>query len=258
MTSRITGALAVAGALLALGACGEPQGTTTAQDEKLNRLVAAVEDLTAAQRDLAETVRRQNRHLSTLGREMAIQGPDGGAVAADPTSPEGGVSTAGAGAVGSGADAAETAAAGAVERVLASEAGRQAIERAAAAEVERRETQERRTFVSFTIGRFARDAGLDERQTDALQSIWKDSLDQGVELRREFAALREVPEAERPAAREKVMETMRAIGRDRNERIGALLTQTQLEQYGPVEDEIVEAMHGGPRRAPASGRPPAR
>ena len=69
-------------------------------------------------------------------------------------------------------------------------------------------------------------------------------------LRQDFAALRELPEDERPTAREKVMQTMREIGRDRNDAIASLLTQSQLEQYEPVEDEIVEAMHGGPRRAP--------
>lgn len=239
---------------LAVAGCGDVDPGAAERDAKLDRLVAAVEDLNAAQRDLAEAVRRQNRHIATLGRGLAIDGT-AGAVDGPSGSTEAGSGAESGGAAGDtgqpadGADIATTAAA--VERVLASDAGQRAIARAAEAEAERRETEERRTFVSFTIARFARDAGLDERQTDALQAIWKDSLDAGATLRRDFAALRDVPEADRPAAREALMETMRSIGRSRNERIGALLTQTQQERYQPVEQEIMEAMHGAPRRPPA-------
>lgn len=262
MGSRTTIALAATGTLLVLAAgCGGSDEADARRDAEIARLADAVEELTAANERLGEAVLRQNRQLASLARDLSARAAAPGRVAAG----EGGVEgidggfgseelPAAAGTAAAGADAAAAADEGAVETILATEAGKKALQQAAAAEVARRETEERRTFVSFTIGRFARDVGLDERETDELQAIWKDSLDRGVELRRDFAALRALPEAERPAAREKVMETMRAIGRDRNERVAALLTTEELTKYEPVEDEIVEAMHGGPRRsAPARG-----
>jgi len=245
-------------ACLLAAACTDAAAPERA-DPRIAQLARDVETLRASNEALGKEVRRQARMLDGLGRDVMTLTGGRRAPGPERSGPRGDLDAEGPGAGVAAArepgDPAEEdvgAATGeqAVDTLLASEQGRKAIEAAAARELEKREEQERRVFVSYTVGVFARKAGLDDHQTDELQRIWKESLDSGVELRKEFAALRELPEDERPEARARAMETMRALGRRRTESVRDLLSAEQLTLYEKTEDEIVAGLHGGPRQAP--------
>ena len=136
----------------------------------------------------------------------------------------------------------------AVAAMLKTEPGRKAIQEATSQEIARREQKERRLYVSYQVGVFARKVGLDDRQTEQLQGIWKKSMDGGVELRKQFAAIGTLPESEREEARGMAMESMRNLGRERRESVREILSGEQIEKYETAEEEIVAGLHGGPRR----------
>ena len=69
-----------------------------------------------------------------------------------------------------------------------------------------------------------------------------------MKLRAKFAAVRKLPEAQREQGRAEAMEQMRGLGRRRDEQIRDLLNEEQLELYAEAEKEIVDSLHGGPRR----------
>jgi len=237
--------------LLAAAACSEPAPAVDPRAGEIARLAQAVEDLRASEEELSREVRRQARQLASLGRvRPAPETRETGSAGTSPT----GIDDEDVPTATRGTDAeidaeqragpdAETVAA-----VLDSEPGQQAIRQAAEREVARREERERRLYVSYQVGVFARRAGLDERQTERLQEIWKGSLDRGVALREQFAAIGQLPESEREEARERAMQSMRDIGRERNERVAEILNGPQLEMYEQTEKEIVDGLHGGRRR----------
>jgi outer membrane murein-binding lipoprotein Lpp len=232
---------------LTLAACGDPAPVTNPNDARIAELTRAVEDLAAANESLAKEVRQQGRRLADLsgGRASRVGTMPEGSPAlapADATSPESPAISAGALAEDSPIGA-ET-----VDAVLRSDSGQKAIQEAASREIERREQKDRRLFVSYEVGRFARSAGLDDTQTEQLQAIWKTSMDGGVELRKQFAAIGKLPEAERQAARGAAMQTMRDLGAKRRESVRELLNEEQWALYEPAEEKIVAGLHGAPRR----------
>ncbi len=254
---RSVAALALAAVL---AGCGDAAPGPDPNSAEFARLTKAIEGLAESNASLQTEVRRQARRIDALSRDAASKraapapATTTGALGGDPTEP-----------VALGADQPLTSVDGepiledgaTVGTILATEKGKQAIQKAAAVEIAKREAQDRRTFVSFSIGMFARKANLDERQTKELQGIWKRSLDNGVKLRAQFAEMRDLPESERPAAREKAMEFMRDLGRQRTEEVADLLDAGQLEMYETTETEIVAGLHGGSRR-PASESKEAR
>lgn len=248
--------LLVCSLTIALAAgCGDPAPAANPAAEQAAENAKAIVDLRDAVRDLRAEIRRQDRRLAGVGDDvasMALEAP-AGAAPAEAVSGTPSVAAAGADVPPSEGLAVGEAA---VRALLETDAGRQAIEKAAARELARRQDEERRTFVSYTVGVFAQSVGLDETRTSELQRIWKDSLDAGSTLRERFSSLRALPEADQPAAREKAMEFMRDIGRKRNEEIRLLLSEEQYARYGDTEKEILGSLHGGPRTAPA--RPAAR
>lgn len=245
--------LAVTTLALCVVGCGDPAPAEDPQDRQIADLVRAVEGLNASNEELAKEVRRQGRELADLsgGRSSRLRpavevtsaaaaGDDGAEGASDALATPGAMSRS---QVGEEAMNPEI-----VDAVLQSETGQKAIQEATSREIERREAKDRRLFVSYEVGRFAQRAGLDERQSKELQQIWKTSMDGGVELRKQFAAIGALPEAERQAARAAAMETMRDLGRQRRESVRELLNDEQFELYEPAEEKIVAGLHGAPRR----------
>jgi len=234
-------------ALLVAG-CGDPAPTEDARDARLDALTQAVEELTASNAALGNEVRRQGRQLAGRDR-VTLRHPAGGAEPVH-AAPVGHGAPIAADATTATAPVAEDqpVAEGAMDALLETETGRKAIAQATAREIERREAKDRRLFVSYQVGRFARSAGLDDEQTRKLQSIWKTSMDGGVELRKQFAAIGKLPESERESARAGAMQSMRELGRKRRESVGEVLNVDQLELYGKAEEEIVAGLHGGSRR----------
>lgn len=234
-----------------LSGCGESAPADDPNAAEIARLAKAVDELSASNQALRAEVRRQGRQLGTIGRDAASSTGSGAGIVArgggSDAPSAGDTATPGDSSSADLTDDAETLHAAAIDSFAATDEGRAAIQKAAASEIAKREAQERRTFVSYSIGMFAQKVGLDERQTDDLQRIWKESLDGGVKLRKQFAELRELPEAKRAEARAEAMQFMRDLGRERSEKIADVLTPAQLELYEPTETEIVASLHGAPR-----------
>jgi hypothetical protein len=251
-TNRSAAAFALFLAPLVAG-CGGSDPIEDSRSKEIARLTAAVEGLTASNENLGNELRRQARQLNGLSRDLAasrsassgvsaaLQGESDEESADEPPGPtrDGVDQPSGEPAAGLGGESE-------VDALLATEAGRKVIQKAAAKEIAKREERDRRTFVSYAIGVFARDAGLDEHQTRELQRIWKESLDGGAKLRKQFAAVGALPEGEREAGRAKAMESMRDLGRRREEQVSKLLTAEQLDAYEKTEEEIVASLHGRP------------
>jgi hypothetical protein len=232
--------------------CGDAAPTEDPRDAHIAQLTQAVEELAASNEALGKEVRRQGRLLDGTARVSPIRGhSQAGAVSAQ----EPQVETDGTGARDTSAGATPTSGSddeviteSAMDALLETETGQKAIAKATAAEIERREAKDRRLFVSYQVGRFARSAGLDSEQTRKLQGIWKTSMDGGVELRKQFAAIGKLPEAARETARTEAMQSMRELGRVRRDSVGEVLNEEQLGLYEAAEEEIVSGLHGGSRR----------
>lgn len=246
MPTRTATALALTLAATLCGACGDAVTTNDPRDAQIAQLTRAVDDLTAANEALGEEVKRQGRQLASLGRVRAPRSELRNRPALEEDD-AGGMEEVDHPAPAIAADD-ELVTEEAVAALLETEPGRKAIAAATSAEIARREQKERRLYVSYQVGVFAREAGLDERQTEQLQSIWKKSMDGGVELRKEFAAIGKLPESQREEARAKAMESMRSLGRERRESVREIMSGEQLEKYEVAEEEIVAGLHGGPRR----------
>ena len=254
---------AIGAGALVFGALGSAScsGDAGGDDERLRSEVAELRGDVA---DLRTELQRQERQIASLSRSRAVAGGGhgraraGNAAAGQPTAdgPDAiGSATAPDGTVDTASGDQETSATHdpalterAATALLETEVGRKAIQAATAAELARRQDKERRLAVSYQVGMFARNAGLDDRQTKDLQAIWKRSLDEGAALRATFAKIAQLPEAERERARDDAMETMRGLGRSRRENVADLLTPDQMEQYEKVDEEIVRGLHGAPRR----------
>lgn len=238
-------------AALFVTGCGDPQPEPDPHAARLDELTQSVRELTEANAGLAKEVRRQSRELSRLSghRLDRVRTPEASASPAVPESDDSEtVAAADAPAAGDALPGDDAIPAEVADAVLASEAGKKAIAEATTREIERREEKDRRLFVSYEVGRFARQAGLDDGRTKKLQAIWKTSLDGGVELRKQFAAIGELPESEQADARRKAMGTMRDLGTKRRESVRALLDDGELTLYDAAEEKIVAGLHGAPRR----------
>jgi len=236
---------------VSLVGCGEAEPAEDPHAAEIARLADAVDRLAASQQALATDVRSQGRRLSSLSRDVATANDDAMARSGGPDEPfvETPAALPGAADASAALESDLTTGERAVDKLLATDAGRQAVQEAAAKEIAKRDAEERRTFVSFTIGTFARRAGLDERQTSEMQRIWKESLDGGDKLRQQFADMRKRPADKQPEARAAAMEFMRSLGRRRSEQLNDVLTPAQHELYAATDEEIVASLHGAPRRA---------
>ena len=99
------------------------------------------------------------------------------------------------------------------------------------------------TGVSATREWLASELRLSVEQQGTLEAI-------AAEMRPRFAALRDLPEAQREAARQKVLMDMR-------DRIHAMLTPEQSAQHGHLRDQLAQTGPGPGSAAPAGAAKPA-
>lgn len=238
-------------------ACGDRGNADAASASEVAALRADVEGLVETNRAIQASLRSQALQMSRLEAKIheGVSGPRASMHGVDQDVPP-------AGAAGTGSDPSSevgsVVAEGVVEeltpqainKLLATEEGREAIRKATKSAVRSEARRARDVMVAYELGVFGRTAGLTDEQTKSIQAVWKDTITQVRQaMAKSQAASKGTPE-EKARARAEVMQVMRDLGARRTERVRDLLDAEQFALYEKKEPEIDAALHGAPQRPP--------
>ncbi len=248
-------ASATIGSLALVGGCADAPPAAPDISGELSAIRESIEQNREPTERLALEMKRQNRRIDDLTRQVAQLNARSPAPAAG--SPHGKHELGGATAtttVGPHGDAsafvdAAQPVATEVAAVLASADGRKVLEAAARGAVAESESRRRDGFVAYSLEKFAEEADLSERQRLDVREAWDGVMADARKLMRDAAPTKDMTEEQRSEAVRKIRSGMRKIGATREETMRGILDDSQFDLYMERQEEIDAGIHGAPRKA---------